>query len=250
MKEKDALYEETIDAQCDIVLRYVGKRIIEKKSLEYDRIEEESKDFKISDALSDRILRAMKEEARAQRRARNRSTINRLAKVCVIAFLLFFVTGVVLVNNVDAVKVRFDSFISEFRGDHIRLVPGENIQNILAVTPKEWNDIWYPEYIPEGYVFEEAFEIAGVMRIFKFKGGENLYIEFSQMPADGIAINVDSDDGQNQIKLKNQYPGYWTTYNGEIIMGWLQSDKIMQITATLDFDEVIKIVENLIYIRE
>jgi len=194
MREKNLSIEDSIEAKSEAALAFIGKRIAEQEAAEFDSIADESKDFKMSDELYDKMRKNIRGECERYKNSQRKKSMLKLAKACAIFLLVFITTGAVLVNTVDAVKYRFIGLVSVVKGDHIVLMPIEGEKDYLNIIPQEWRGVWYPEYIPDGFEFEEAFELAGVSKFLLFKNEENMSLRFSQIPASGSVVTLDNED--------------------------------------------------------
>ncbi|MEG1584143.1 MAG: DUF4367 domain-containing protein, partial [Anaerovorax sp.] len=153
----------------------------------------------------------------------------------------------VLITNVDAFRYKFKNFLVETGQNDIKLTPNAEDQVRPVEIPKSWYGVWYPEYLPEEFYFDFAVERDGIKTIV-FKDENDKIIKFSQTPVDGTQIYLDNEGEQNgNLKIKEQYDGYWVKNNDEIVLTWMQSDLIIELKAELEMDEIKKIANNLKY---
>ncbi|MFA5634323.1 MAG: DUF4367 domain-containing protein [Anaerovoracaceae bacterium] len=241
--------QDAIEAQSEIFFSYVGKRLMEKRAEEYDRIAGESKDFKVPREVHDRLVRMIAEEKRKAFRTVWSRRMKKAIKVCSIAILVAIVTSTILITTVDAFRYRFENFLVQIRQQDIKLTPNSGIQERPAGIPADWHGFWYPEYLPEGFSFDQALDIVD-SKTMLFKKDIDDIIKFTQSSAEGSQIYLDNEADQNgEIELSGQYVGHWIMNNGELLLIWLQQDNIMEITARFDINEVEKIAESLEYFK-
>ncbi|MDD4591420.1 MAG: hypothetical protein PHG06_13495 [Parabacteroides sp.] len=151
-KEKTDM-QEAIEAQSEIFFSYVGKRLMEKRVEEYDRIAEENKDFKVPSEVHDKLAQMIAEEKKKAVRAVWTRRVKRAAKICSIAILVTIITSTILITNVDACREKFQNFLVQIGQQDVDLIPDSGIRQRPAGIPADWYGFWYPEYLPEGFSF-------------------------------------------------------------------------------------------------
>jgi len=252
MNKKNKAYrdmQDAIEAQSEIFFSFVGKRLMEKRAEEYDRIAEESKDFKVPPEVHDRLVGMIAEEKKKAIRAVWSRRMKKAMKVCSIAILVAVVTSTILIATVDAFRYQFENFLVQIRQQDIKLTPDAAIQERPDGIPADWHGCWYPEYLPEGFSFDQALDIVD-FKTMLFKNDTDDIIKFTQSPAEGSQIYLDNEaDQYGEIKISGKYVGHWIMNNDELLLIWLQQDNIMEITAKFDINEVGKIAESLKYFK-
>ncbi len=247
--KEHSVMQEAIEAQSEIFFSYVGKRLMEKRAEEYDRIAEENKEIKVSPEAHDKLVRMIEEEKKKSVRAVWARRTKRAIKICSIVILIALLTGTILVTTVDAFRYQFQNFLVQIRQQDIKLTPDSGGQGHPAGVPIQWSGFWYPEYLPEGFAFDQALDIVGVKTML-FVNDSGDIIKFTQSSAEGTQIYLDNEADQNgEVEINGQYIGHWIMHNGELLLVWLQQDQIMEIIAEFEIDEVQKIAEGLKYFR-
>lgn len=170
-------------------------------------------------------------------------------KICSIAILVAIVTSTILITTVDAFRDKFQNFLVQIGQQDIKLTSDAGIQDRPVGIPADWHGFWYPEYLPEGFSFDQALDIVDIKAIL-FADDKGNSFRLKQSLAEGSQIYLDNGGDQNGLlKINGQYDGYWTMNNGEVLLIWLQQDHTMEIKAELEIEEIEKMAESLRYFK-
>ncbi len=250
MEKKDNLYREAIAAKGEAVLTYVGKSLAEESDAEYERIVAEMHDVKMPEDLRAQIKGMVEAECQEPgKKSSSRSIVKKLSIAACVALAVFVGAGAILVTNVDAVRDKFRNFIMEEEPTHITLTPNSEENGLPDGIPATWEGFWYPSYLPEGYCFDFALEEwDGELKTVAFRNNSDDNIYITQHPAAGSTVSLDNEaEESGTVRIKNLYDGYWVNNGGETLLVWIQADRIFNIRASIDLEEIIKTAESLKY---
>ena len=150
-------------------------------------------------------------------------------------------------ESVNAFRTRIlDMFFNENSGSVS--LRGETEADMIG----NWNEYYYPQYIPEGYKLLGAEKMGErIVMVFVSNNREH-ELKIEELP---INSNVSIDTNYTNIKnVKiNSYEGVLSTNEeyGNIILSWATDKKILSIhgDVSIENNEYIKIAENLNYIE-
>jgi hypothetical protein len=123
-------------------------------------------------------------------------------------------------------------------------VPDENTQSNL---PADWEDVYYPDYLPEGYQFAEA-AVAGNARTISFQNGGDILI-FSQEPSEGAEVLIDKEGTENGETEVQGTTAFWSSKGGETTLMWNEYGLLFMLYGPMDLNELKKVAEHLLYME-
>jgi len=157
-----------------------------------------------------------------------------------LGFILTFTT-------VSAFRVQVLNFLLGFEEKYIaiKLDDGENTNAEINLN---WHDAYIPSYIPEGYRINEIANDDDIKTI-DYINNDKHHIRFMVFKSLAIS-NVDNENSEvfKYIEI-NGTEGIFVIKNGITTISWQHDDKIFVITAQLSEKEIVKIAENIIYIK-
>ncbi|WP_027399161.1 DUF4367 domain-containing protein [Anaerovorax odorimutans] len=243
----EELYRRSIEAKSEALLKIIGQKILEKREEEINQNETESETFVIPKKTHEAIAQMIKKEKKAALIKNRKNKLKKFAKVCAALFIVLGISGMILVNNVEAFKFRFDNFWVEVKTEYLGLTPkDENSEDNIDEDVKI-KGIWYPKYLPEGFQFS-SIEYLGDIKELLFIGTDGQTISISETKADGMKIYIDNEAEENgRVEINKKYDAYWSKNDGKTVFVWLQDDNIIEISAKLELNEIIKIAESMVF---
>lgn len=158
---KTKYFEECEEALLKIAVANYGEKVGEELKKEKLKAQKD-KAYEITEASRALFEKNLKEQMKeARRRKQNekwyfQDSKIKQKKMILVASLFFVFLGTVTtteafrLNIVNVVMTIFDDY-SKFVNDESGMVEGANIK-----MPKEWEGVYYPHYIPEGYKIVES----------------------------------------------------------------------------------------------
>lgn len=241
MAKNDKIYDETIHSQADMSLKYLGRMLAEE---EYDRIDNESKNFEIPEYLDSKLSELIKENLKQEKASKRRKALRKFLNIACIFIASFTVICAISYKNVSAFRYKFDNFISNIKKNYIELIPNSGSEADTQLT-----NIWLPEYIPDGYDLyscdvDTSYNETNII----YKNIEGDKIVFTYIEADNTNIHLDNEtDSFGTVKLNSKYTAYWNKNGNTIDLCWLRSDNIYTLKGIISLEELEKIAESIKY---
>ena len=114
--------------------------------------------------------------------------------------------------------------------------PGASAEKNL---PPDWEGIYYPDYLPEGYEFVEA-AAEGKAKTIVFQSKEQDVLILTQEPSDGAEILIDKESAESGDTSIQGNPAFWTSKNGETTLLWNQYGNLLMLYGPVELDEIKK----------
>lgn len=242
----EKLYDETMEAKADVVMKAIGKRLIQKEEKEFDDLVRESRNAEVPESKHEKAYEVIKDYENRVKASKRKAAMGRLVRICALLFVVIGVSSVVFINNAEAFKYHFKNFIVEVNPEFLTLFPNDEEADGAAQDLSK-GSLWYPKYIPEGFRVIDKVEWTNEV-VFMFENEKGQIVKFCQGNAAGVGMGLNNEgDAQGQIKIEDKYDGYWTSNRGNTALVWIQSDQLMEIYADIDLDEIFKIANSVTY---
>lgn len=235
---------------ADEVLKEVAK-------LSKEEIVEENKEYLKKTESIDEMFPMLEPDqsflafARAYDRKANKRKVTekrkRILQVAAVFLVCITTMTAIAVETSEAFRVRFYSLFTNETDGSVTLLT-EREQEIIG----EWEDYWYPTYVPDGFQMVAA-EKRDNESVIVFESNDRK-ISFRIMEFSfNVAISHDTDTNTVEEVRIGYYKGYLfeDVQNQSIDVYWLTDDKQLVVAATgeMDKETVIKIAESLEYRR-
>jgi hypothetical protein len=228
----------------------LGRAAQEDMLRECDLWERESGDVTIPDKVESQILElARKHEKKQLNKKRNRY-IRRYTKTAAAIVLLVTVSFTALIINADAWRGKVFSFIFQDSDAYMKIIPvetGDPDENAQSNLPADWEDVYYPDYLPEGYQFAEA-AAAGSARTISFQNDGDILI-LSQEPSEGAEVLIDKEGTENGETEVQGSTAFWSSKGGETTLMWNEYGLLFMLYGPMDLNELKKVAEHLLYME-
>jgi len=237
--------------RSDNFLAYIAKASEEELLAEAEQWEKESSEIQIPKDVEENILIMAGKYNKQQNAKKTKKTFGRLLKYAAIIVLASTTILTVLVYNVDAIHVRVFDFLFKSHQEYVEVTPverNEKDEAIRSVLPKEWNNFYYPAYLPDSYKFVEA-ETVGDAKLLTFQDDKDGILNFSQEPLDGVEMMVDNENVESGEISINGGNGFWTTKGNNTNLIWNHDDSVYMLSGPISLKEMTKIAENLEYMK-
>jgi hypothetical protein len=169
------------------------------------------------------------------------------------AIIVLLVTGsfTALLVSADAWRGKAFSFIFQNSETYMKIIPVETEDPDAASgknLPADWESVYYPDYLPEGYIFVEA-DTAGRARSITFQNGDEDILILSQEPSEGAEVLIDKEGTENGETEVQGSTGFWSSKNGDTTLMWNKYGHLFMLYGPLDLDELKKVAEHLLYLE-
>lgn len=229
----------------------LGRAAQEDMLRECDLWEKEAGELTIPDKVESQILElAVKHEKKHLNKKRNRY-IRRYTKTAAVIMLLVTVSFTVLFVNADAWRGKVFGFMFQDSDAYMKIVPVETggpETDAEKNLPADWEGVYYPDYLPEGYRFTEA-SAAGNARSITFQSEDGDILILSQEPSEGAEVFVDKEGTENGETEVQGSTAFWSSKGGETTLMWNEYGFLFMLYGPEDLDELKKIAAHLLYIE-
>ena len=238
-------------APDDSFFASIGKAAEEEMLRECELWEKEAGDIRIPEKAEAQILAlARKLEKRQLHKKRDR-LIRRYAKIAAVIVVLVSISFTALLASADALRGRFFDFIFQDSDAYTKVIPVQTDDNGTEAgknLPADWTEVYYPDYLPQGYLFTEA-TASGTARTIVFQNRQEDTLVLTQEPSEGAEILVDKDGVESGETSVQGNPAFWTEKDGELTLMWNEYGILFMLYAPLDLDEMTKVAEHLLYVE-
>lgn len=240
-----------IKARSDGFLAYIAQAAEEDMLEEFNSWERNNPDLKVPKELESRILNTADEFHKKQKRKQLRNNCIRFLKMTAIIMLVVAISFSGLLISAEAFRLKIFDFIFENNKEFTKVVPVESGSNVLTIKkniPEGWQGLFYPGYLPEGYLFAEAEEI-GDSKTIVFKNKSQAIIILTQGPLYESEMRVNNEGVESGEVLVDGSSAFWTSRKGEVTLIWNQNEYGFLLYGPENLSEMIKIAEELLYIK-
>jgi len=250
MQNKSEL-NRAIKARSDGFLAYIAQVAETDMLTEFDEWEKNSSVVEVPKNLESQILNTAHELNREQKRKRYRNTCMKVLKMAAIIILIVAVSFSGLLINAEAFRLRIFDFVFDSNKEFTKVVTVESGSNVLTIKknlPEGWQGLFYPGYLPEGYLLDEAEEI-GDSKTMIFKDKNQAVLVLTQGPISESEVRVNNEGVESGEFLIDGSPVFWTSRKGEITLIWNWNDFEFLLYGPENLSEMTKIAEELLYIK-
>ncbi|MDD4592984.1 MAG: DUF4367 domain-containing protein [Parabacteroides sp.] len=215
-------YKKTVMERSDAFMKHVAMLIAEEQLKEFERLEAESKNKEIPPQLDAKIQLMIKEFEKKERRKVINKRLKAMGKIVAVVVLCLAMVSAVLVVTVDAVRVRVLDFFLIDHGEYMDVKSVESgylPDHVRSQLPEDWESVFYPAVLPEGYDFEEAYKLGNV-RTLLFRDGEDNLIFFTYNPDGAGQTMVDSEESQINRTDINGNPAVYSIREDRLVLHW------------------------------
>ncbi|MGI6728288.1 MAG: DUF4367 domain-containing protein [Anaerovoracaceae bacterium] len=243
-------YKDIIKMRSDSFLTYIGKGVEDSMLSEFDEWDKNT-DIKVPKETELQVLEMANSFQKKYNRKVIQKSIRRFGKVACLALIIIATVFTIAVVSVDALRIRVFDFLLQDEGEY-RVVDSIETStedsHIKELVPDDWKNFFYPNYLPDGYKLVKTKGLENIKIIFFQNEGQDL-ITFSQELMDNNQLLVDNEDVDSSKILINGDNAFLTSKNGFTTIIWNHNQYQFMISGSLDHETLIKIAENLIFIK-
>lgn len=216
----------------------LGQAIEEKKN----QLARENK-YPIPD---NNLLLFKKELKKKERRKRNVSLIrsmNRVGKKVAIFFCIvtsIFIGGV---STVEAFRINILNLLIETPEKYSNIQLSDEKVTQASNLSEEWEDYYYPRYVPEGFTVKKASISMGVGEIV-YNNNDNKKVMYS-MNAKKQNLFIDTEDIEYTEIMINEYPGQLIKKKRHYTVVFQNNEYLFTVSGDIEPKELIKICESI-----
>ncbi len=252
-KEKRQLQKD----QSDATLKILAGILMEEQDKELDELEahinaslENGTAEPFPQDLERDMLALVASFEKKERAAKIKQHFKVFGRRAAIIFLCISIPFTLLVTSVDAFRIKFFNFVLQDHGDYldIDLVEKQTLPiSVLEKIPSDWQFIFYPMYLPEGYELTHIY-YTGIENTIEFwKEEDKIMVSYSEV---GVGkMMVDSEDSEYGDTWVKENPAIYILKGQRTILLWENSGYQFYLSTHLPLDESLKIAENISFIK-
>ncbi|WP_130861091.1 DUF4367 domain-containing protein [Bacilliculturomica massiliensis] len=258
MKDFEQERREILQQKAELVLRQAACAIAEENLNEYKKAEAEAEILGAQAELPPELRRALNaaaceaetREAKKARQGRRRQRARSLTRVAVILLACVLIGGFVLTVTVDAFRIKLMDILLQDHGEYVDVnivESGSLPPEVLAMIPEDWDELYFPGWLPEGY---ELVEVDGKdeHRDFIFQSDKTGYLSFSYDSSEERHIMADSEDSEmTQIQI-GRSEAACLEKEGRVMLIWEQNGFCYDLLVQESKENAVKIGENIVYV--
>jgi len=164
----------------------------------------------------------------------------RVMQIAAAVLLVFFIGATVAIASVREVRVRVLQFLIQIEEEYTELSLVESPEESFSV-PEGWRGLYYPSYIPEGFVMQSIDKYYNDVYYLDASGNVLYFMEFTE----NDYTNIDTEDAKVSHTTINGSPAILSEKDGEITVAWTTSDRYFVLTLEGDIDTALEIVKNV-----
>lgn len=217
-----------------------------EEDMEKEIAEIEAKAVEVPEALHNRMLAFVRELDRKDAQRRKNEFRIRTARFAAVFCVCLVTIGTITLDTSEALRERVFALFHNEEDGSVTL-RNESEYDIIG----NWDDYWYPMWIPEGYYLLGADKEAGVM--LYVSDTEDAEIRIIESSLKHTQSHDEDTSDFKEIEVKG-YKGYLFTDNENcsIDLVWFTDSRIMEIKVKnlKNEDIVMKIAQNMKYMTK
>lgn len=170
-----------------------------------------------------------------------------LPKIAAIFFVVIL-SSAIFVVSVESLRIKVLNYIIEVQEEYtsirIKDIPIDNIETTYPGVPTEWENVYIPTYIPEGFKIEKAESLA-VIKMIQYSNDDGQLIIFNQSTNEKMDLRVDTENAKSEKININGFEGLIVEKNGLITIAWYNNDFSFYLKSQIDKNELVKMAESI-----
>jgi len=240
--------EKVMEKMKEAMLEYAGacnaENIIKEMRVD-DKFEEQ---VPFPQELDKRIKKLITQYERKKYIKKSWKTALKLFSKVSAVFFVVFISFTVLLTNVQAVRVKFFNFLiqieKEFTSIDLKDRKEDNYTRDVSDLPMEWENVYIPEFIPEGYQISKVESLVNT-KIIHYSNEENQIIIFTQYQDENTNLRIDTENAKFDKVDINGFEGLLVEKNGMFTVAWHNNDSAFSLMSNADKGILIKMAESI-----
>ncbi len=108
----------------------------------------------------------------------------------------------------------------------------------------EWENVYIPEFIPEGYQISKVESLVNT-KIIHYSNEENQIIIFTQYQDENTNLRIDTENAKFDKVDINGFEGLLVEKNGMFTVAWHYNDSAFSLMSNADKGILIKMAESI-----
>lgn len=232
---------------------------LKRLALELEQIEKEiheldqtGKPIILSEDLDAKMVQMIQEFESKEKKKKKQISVKKFMRLAAVIMICVTASLGVITINVDAFRIKLFDIIGKDHGEYmdINIVEkGEISPAIKEKFPEDWDCVFYPMELPEGFNLKNTSSMGSLKTLFfANKNDYPLSLEFS--PIGEWSKALDSEDSDvDKIKV-NDKEALFTTKDGCNSLVWADNGYEFKLTTyDLKIKETVKIAESIVFIN-
>lgn len=205
-----------------------------------ENLEHERKFFK---KYSDEQLRLIRQEIRkAHVKAFIKKRIPRIARAAAIVIALITIGMTTAVATMQSVRIMVLELLIGMEPQYSEVELRETLF-VPVVVPEEWEGMYYPTYIPDGYSVIKVIS-SNSHSVASYTTAEGANFSFMEC-RENTSINYDTEDAEIEERRIHGMPAKLSVKNGTINLTWANDDSYFVLNYNGGKDEAMKIADSV-----
>lgn len=188
----------------------------------------------------DKLAKQRAQETRQSRIVQFRRIIPRVIQIAACLILVLGIATPFAVANVETVRVKVMQLLIDIQEDHTELAFVED-EDAKFYIPAGWSGLYYPSYIPDGFVMTEMSQLYCDVT-FVNKNGAKIY--FSEYLPDDL-VDINSENAALSYAVINGKNTFIVEHDNFIIVTWASEDRFFVIEAETTKEEALLVAEGV-----
>ncbi|MBN7773338.1 DUF4367 domain-containing protein [Clostridium aminobutyricum] len=223
----------------------------EKEILE---MESQGNSIVVPKTLDEKMLQMIREFEILALQKNKKKRSKRVLRLAAMIMICITATFAVITTNVDAFRIKFFDIIGIDHGEYmdINIVEKGNVSpEVKEKFPEEWDNVFYPMSLPEGYELIEADSLGSLKGLtFSMKEKEDIYISLDYTPIGEWNQSIDSENAVVGKTKVNNKDALYTSKEGRNILVWADNGyEFTLITYDITIEKAVEVADSIAYVN-
>jgi len=158
-----------------------------------------------------------------------------------------FTCMTIFVMNVEALRLRALNFIVDETKKYTSIEIKEDLdilENNSNTIPPDWEGLYAPTYIPEGFRIVQAQNLPETSRII-YSNDIKQTIIFDQSSNEKTNFRIDTENAKTSKIMINGFGGLLIEKDNLVIIVWYNDEVSFTLTGKIDINELLEIAESV-----
>lgn len=230
------------------------KAFYEFEDIESEMAEWEEKNgaIEFSENLDEKMIKMIREFESIEDKTNKKQKKSKYIRIAAMLMLCVGVGMMAMTMSVDAFRIKIFDFLIEDHSEYIDVnivEKGDLPPEIKKMFPKDWDSVFYPMEMPEGYELVEAYDGIG-KGVYFLNKEKNISIDIFYSLIGESNLMVDSENAKVGETEVNGNSAVYTEKDGNIILIWAESGyEFCQIAYEMKIKKAVEIAESIAYVK-
>lgn len=202
--------------------------------------------------LDEKMKEIIKEFETIQLKKTKKQKYTQMFRTVALVILCITVGFGAITMSVDAFRIKLFDFLIEDHGEYIdlKIIGKEEItKEERAMFPEDWDNVFYPMALPEGYELVHARVLVSGAKYMYFENGDvALKLDYRLISEDTSL--VDSENAEIGEAVVNGKEAIYVIKENNIFLRWVTSGyEFTLLTSDINLEQTLKIAESIAFIE-